>query len=124
MGISQSLFCQPSTCHIYEGFSKHFPNIAYHLVLRSTLFGGFYHYDRGGSGAPLCHLIPHPQLLFPNHMASGVSVFSSYLSRILPAITAYRCDASSSSHKMVSGWYNAFLMDVLYNDSHPDFLLF
>lgn len=65
---------------------------------------------------------PPAQALVPQlHGLCGVSVFSSYLSRILPAVTAYLCDALSSSQQMMSGLYNAFLMDALHNYSYLDF---
>lgn len=68
MVISQGLFCQPSTFHICEGFYQHFPNIASRLVLRTKLFCGFYHRDRGGSGTHSSRLTPSSRLLFLSHM--------------------------------------------------------
>lgn len=41
MGFSQSLFCQPLACHIYESSSKHFPNTAHPLVLGQHCPMGF-----------------------------------------------------------------------------------
>ena len=124
MGISQSLFCQPSTCHICEGFSKHFPNRAHHLVLRSTLFRGFYCHDGGGSGAHLCHLIPPAQALFPSYMTSVECqcfhlIFPEFFLQLL-LLCVMRCLQA----KMVSGLYSASLIDVLCNFSYLDFFLF
>ena len=51
-------------------------------------------------------------------------MFSSELSRILPADTAYVCDASFLSYKMVFCFYGVSLMDALYDYSYFDVFIF
>lgn len=59
------------------------------------------------------------QALAPN--LCRVSAFSSDLTRILPAVTAYVCKASSSNPRKVFCPYGTSSMDASYNPFYLDF---